>query len=300
MLENKNIFENYLKDIGYKRIKATRSQSHASNIHYVIDDFENELVFKVPKENYKSVDMIESEIEIYDRLFELQGERIPALLEISSLGMMDGKEAEIPCFVMHYYPCRLHDILHKESNLGCDYEFSFENAMDWMSYTAETIALIHEKDIVHRDIKPSSIFPLDKGKTHVFDFSVSRKHDSSVSGYNLFTYPYWPYEAWGGAAKKEYDVYSFAVTFLQTALDAEQSFLGDKQPAKINNFDDALQNLGLERYDLRKKYNSAFPKQSKGFWKYKNFEEFMEFIFKSPDKSPSMREVADELLINNS
>ncbi|MDX9722302.1 MAG: protein kinase [Myxococcota bacterium] len=86
----------------------------------------------------------------------------------------------------------------------------------------DALAMAHEKDIVHRDVKPSNIFLAEQGRRLVpklIDFGVARELDASIttSATLLGTLPYMSFELVQTArnASPASDVYAIGVTLFQ-------------------------------------------------------------------------------------
>lgn len=96
---------------------------------------------------------------------------------------------------------------------------------------AQALSLAHEKDVVHRDLRPENIFLIDGGKTAAvanFNLSYNVLHNSlnMTVGKDAFTLnPYLPIEITDGDVAAATDTYSFGVI-------AYELMTGEKAPFK--------------------------------------------------------------------
>lgn len=86
------------------------------------------------------------------------------------------------------------------------------------------LAAVHDKDVVHRDLKPGNIFLCDDGTTKVLDFGMSKLATAEAltqEGYTLGTPEYMaPEQCIGAAVEPRTDLYSLGVVVYE-ALTAQ-------------------------------------------------------------------------------
>ncbi|MFA5524873.1 MAG: protein kinase [Tissierellales bacterium] len=95
----------------------------------------------------------------------------------------------------------------------------------FIPYINEGLRAIHEKGIVHRDIKPNNIFYGNHGQTIVIgDFGISSQLNAGIS-YKLTstsrTAGYAAPEVYNGIVSKEVDYYSLGITLLHLLLQGD-------------------------------------------------------------------------------
>jgi hypothetical protein len=94
----------------------------------------------------------------------------------------------------------------------------FLELLGCLKETAEALDYLHDKDVLHRDIKPDNIL-LVEGHVRVADFGLARIQERllvSVSGSG--TPAYMAPEVWRGKACSQSDLYSLAYTYAELRL----------------------------------------------------------------------------------
>jgi len=128
-------------------------------------------------------------------------------------------------------------------------------ALDIMKQVTSAIALAHENDIVHRDIKPQNILIDTYGRVKVTDFGIavalsatSLTQTNSILGSVHYLSPE---QARGGLATKKSDIYSIGIVLFEL-LTGRLPFSG-QSPVSI-----ALKHLQSETPSVRR-FNSEVP-----------------------------------------
>ena len=93
----------------------------------------------------------------------------------------------------------------------------YETAVNYIAQLSEAVEYIHQRDILHRDIKPDNIIITPENKAILIDFGSAREfiHDKTQQHTAIFTQGYAPLEQYSTSSKKgSYsDIYSLGATF---------------------------------------------------------------------------------------
>ncbi|HUP50535.1 MAG TPA: protein kinase [Thermoanaerobaculia bacterium] len=147
--------------------------------------------------------------------------------------------------------------------------------------TAEALAAAHEKQIVHRDIKPDNLIVLQR-TVKVLDFGIAKiigpsADDSLTRGQLILGTPYYmsPEQALGKKIDTRTDIFSLGVVMFE-ALTGQRPFQGS------NVTETVLQILTKATPDLKELASTASPS-------------FLAIVEKCLQKQPADRYSADEL-----
>ena len=156
--------------------------------------------------------------------------------------------------------------------------FSEEIIKDWLIQTCLALKYIHNKHIIHRDIKPHNIFLTKKGAIKLGDFGISKRLNNTLEKAKTFvgTAFYLPPEIINGK-KYSYsaDIWSLGVTFYQL-MTFKPPFNGESLPGLLKKISNE------EKYEkISKKYYS---------------KELIELIYKMMDFRPSHRPKPNDIL----
>jgi serine/threonine protein kinase len=145
----------------------------------------------------------------------------PNVVNIYDVGQEDG----IDYIVMEYIPGEnLKNIIKKEA------PFSIRKALDYTRQIAEALNHAHQRNIVHRDIKPHNILVTPEGQLKVTDFGIARAISASSftqTGIVVGSVQYSsPEQVKGGLVGPQSDLYSLGCVFYEL-LTGMVPFSGD-------------------------------------------------------------------------
>ncbi len=113
---------------------------------------------------------------------------------------------------------------------------SLEHTLDLMMQVCEGLAIAHAHGVVHRDIKPGTLFVLRDGGLKILDFGVARLANSSMtaSGFIVGTPDFMsPEQARGRAIDQRSDVFSAGAVFYYM-LSGVKPFAAPDLPAVLH------------------------------------------------------------------
>lgn len=189
------------------------------------------------------------DINVYLQLKELKLPHVPKIIEIH--------EENQQCIVIEEYincPTLESSILNHEINQ--------KKAFQIMQQLCDTLQVLHEHFIVHRDIKPDNIF-YDGVNTYLFDFDISRIHqkDQIKDTRLLGSYGYAAPEQFGFAqSDARTDIYALGVLWnmmLTGQFPQNQLFQG----LETGIIQKAIQIDPLQRYQSIEEMKKDFTKK---------------------------------------
>lgn len=103
----------------------------------------------------------------------------------------------------------LHDVLQERGPLPA------EEAIEYIAQSCRGLAAAHERNIIHRDIKPGNLMITPDGTIKIADFGLAKVYDPNADQSTVIGTPYFmPPEQFEGKAKDgRTDIYALGVTF---------------------------------------------------------------------------------------
>ncbi|KAB8333044.1 serine/threonine protein kinase [Scytonema tolypothrichoides VB-61278] len=172
----------------------------------------------------------EPRVEKLKKDFKTEAERLSQCYHHNIVKIYDIFDQEgLPCIVMEYI---LGETLADRLKRGVKQE----EALDYIRQIGEALKTVHNRNMVHRDVKPNNIMIQDNTQEAVLiDFGISRELD--CTRYTLSYSPgYAPLEQYDEFKPKDSytDVYSLAAT-LYTVLTKETPESADDRKKEIKN-----------------------------------------------------------------
>lgn len=134
----------------------------------------------------------------------------PNIVSLRAFGEDDHEDAFY--LVMPWFDKNLPAVLPTDGDLGWD-----DFAERWGLPLVEALAHAHQRDVVHRDVKPANILIAEDGTPKLADFGISKIRSQMVHELTLvehFSRPYAPPDLQGMASASR-DVWGFATTALR-------------------------------------------------------------------------------------
>ncbi|WP_067481883.1 AAA domain-containing protein [Actinomadura hibisca] len=134
----------------------------------------------------------------------------PNIVSLRAFGEDEHEDAFY--LVMPWFDKNLPGVLPEDGDLGWD-----DFAEQWGLPLVEALAHAHQRDVVHRDVKPANILIAEDGTPKLADFGISKIRSQMVAGLTLvehFSRPYAPPDRQGMASASR-DVWGFAATALR-------------------------------------------------------------------------------------
>jgi hypothetical protein len=134
----------------------------------------------------------------------------PNIVSLRTFGEDENEDAFY--LVMPWLDKNLPEVLPADGDLGWD-----DFADQWGLPLVEALAHAHQRDVVHRDVKPENILIAEDGTPKLADFGISKIRSQMVTGLTLvehFSRPYAPPDLQGMASASR-DVWGFAATALR-------------------------------------------------------------------------------------
>lgn len=209
---------------------------------------------KPSHEAWASTEKLEEEKRRFAREIELMMElthpNIPTIFRSFEYAF-DKELASVPAYIMPLARESLHQYWEKN---GCaaSWPKNADYYLGCMYQVAYTLAFIHARDTIHRDLKPKNILLFDDGTAMLSDFGVSKNTNAEVddqltrTGLRIDTDGFAAPEQCVSLeyATKESDIYSFGATLFCLMTGKPPGGPDEKLHLdKLNNAPDALANF---------------------------------------------------------
>jgi serine/threonine protein kinase/tetratricopeptide (TPR) repeat protein len=165
--------------------------------------------------------------------FEHEAQSASALNHPNIATIYEIDEAEARCFIAMEYleGGSLKEYLRRK-------ELSVKEILDLAIQIGEGLNAAHERDVIHRDIKPDNIILTRKGRPKITDFGLAKLKGATKitkTGTTLGTLQYMsPEQAGGQEVDRRSDIFSFGV-ILYEMVTGKLPFRGDNEAAIINS-----------------------------------------------------------------
>ena len=165
------------------------------------------LALKVLRSDQFNEKAINSFFDEARRIADLQH---PHILPIYNFGQLDDRR---PYLVMEYAPKTIYDLFRRDD--GSRRLAEAEELVPYLNQAADALSFIHDKNLIHQDIKPGNLLIGRNGQLLLSDFGTTfylglQTHASldQVTG----TAAYMPSEQWQGNPRRDSDQYALAVS----------------------------------------------------------------------------------------
>ncbi|MDJ0797745.1 MAG: serine/threonine-protein kinase [Calothrix sp. MO_167.B12] len=145
--------------------------------------------------------------------------------------------------------------------------FSVEDAIQVLKDLLNIIHDLHERDIIHRDIKPDNIMMDNTGKLFLIDFGAVKKIISHVTkiqspGTKIFTDGYAPWEQKYGYPQKNSDIYAVGITIIQLITGLLPGEISDDWEQKVKIPDDLQYIIPILNKMIHNQHETGYRYQS--------------------------------------
>lgn len=278
------------EQIGRFKVVGTLGKGGMGDVYKAVQEPLNRLVaLKVLPEEY-------SRNEEFLKRFITEAKAISQLEHQNIVGIYDyGVEGSYRYIAMRYIEgMSLFEKLEKEKTLSIPF------ALDCARQISRALKYAHEREILHRDIKPQNILLQHDGKIFVTDFGIAKMYEQTGftrTGVVVGTPEYMsPEQAEGLKLNGQTDIYSLGIV-LYEMLTGSPPFTGEN-PLSI-----AYKHVNIpppapteKRKDLPKRLELMLLKALKKdrTFRYKNMDEFLEDLDRAQAESAAPGPQADK------
>ena len=189
-------------------------------------------------------------LEMFKREWAVLGEvPHPNIVDVRDVDEIEENGVRKPCFIMPLLPGSTLASLIKSSSPRLTTEF----VVNMVSQVCKGLQAAHEKDLIHRDMKPSNIFIMDDDTAKIIDFGlVHAVGNHSTTGLKG-TWQYMAPEQIDGSKQpnRSFDIYSLGVVAYEA--------LTLHQPFKRSKFEDTVDAIRLFVPQAISERNSKVP-----------------------------------------
>ena len=176
----------------------------------------------------------------------------------------------------------------------------------WLGDVADTLAYLHQKNIIHRDIKPTNIMVTSEGRIKLIDFGLAKEIEQIDTADNrvIGTRNYTPPERYEGLpADVRTDIYEFGTTFYNLATGEtplEMSSDSRRHMVTMRRNLDRIKSPGI-RSILKKCIDVNPDRRYQNFdeirYRIKSIDEFNKQIESAEKKHRSLKKATAVLLV---
>ncbi len=152
-------------------------------------------------------------------------------------------------FIMEFIKGKSLSKLIKENGI-----LSEQQAIEYILQILETMQQVHEKGILHRDIKPDNILIDENNKPVIVDFGIAREYDQDVTKtHTTFRTPgyYAPEQASSRAKRGAYtDIYSIGATLYYMLTGTKPESIDDRHMFELTNPSEYNSELSQQLNDI--------------------------------------------------
>jgi len=204
---------------GYRFLRTLGSTEHSGVYLAERESTHLQVVLKVLRqvsEHADSIGAFERFLQEYETIADMDH---PNIVRIYDLGVGD-HHAHI---VMEYLDGG--DLRHKIESGTSEHE-----AVGFLRQIASALTAVHDKNVLHRDLKPGNIMLRRNGSIALIDFGLAKraKLESAITGTGeIFGTPYYmsPEQGHGSNVDERSDIYSLGVIFFEL-LTGDKPFKG--------------------------------------------------------------------------
>lgn len=221
-------------------------------------------------EDIKTKDKLAVKIMLKKELEEILKNEYKILKELKEEGILrvfsyeEETLIEPPCFIMEYFEAKSLKELFYEGNL------TQINILEIFLRLAYTINYLHDKLIVHWDIKPENIIVGENNKIKLIDFGIAFKTYEKDKGFGTVKYMS-PQRILGEETDIKSDIYSYFMCMYE-GVEGEYPYIGGDLKKRILN--EKIKEFRNSNILIKRFLQRGLEKES--YLRYENFSEIIE------------------------